>query len=167
MQGQFRSAEVRSAFLFGQQIGPGFADGIPLSEREGWVREISLLQHVDRVALTFSPKECRFPESNQPKGREMGIAELTILIVAAVAILSGWVWMLSVTEGDRLEVAIDTMLGEPRAQSPTDDLSPVSPIVAGPALQEPILRSVPDPEYGLLPYPVSAQLHVHVAASAG
>jgi hypothetical protein len=97
----------------------------------------------------------------------MGIAELTILIVVAVAILSTWVWFLSVTEGERLELAIDSMLGEPRPQAPSDDLSPLPAIVAGPAPQEQLLRRVPDPEYGLLPYPVSAQLNVHVAARAG
>lgn len=97
----------------------------------------------------------------------MGIAGLTIPIVAAIGILSGWVWFLSVTEGERLDAAIDTMLGVPRPQAPSDDFSPVSPIVAGPPVEQPVLRRVPDPEYGLLPYPVSAQLQVHVAASAG
>jgi hypothetical protein len=97
----------------------------------------------------------------------MGIAELTILIVVAVAILSTWVWFLSVTEGERLDLAIDGMLGEPRPQTPSDDLGPVATIGSGSADQEPFLRRVPDPEYGLLPYPVSAQLHVHVAARAG
>ena len=97
----------------------------------------------------------------------MGIAVLTILIVLAGAILSAWVWFLSVTEGERLELAIDGMLGEPRPQAPSDDLSPLPTIVAGPAPQETFLRRVPDPEYGLLPYPVSAQLNVHVAARVG
>ena len=97
----------------------------------------------------------------------MGIAELTILIAVAAAILSAWVWFLSVTEGERLELAIDNMFGEPRPQAPSDDLSPHPAIAAGPAPREPFLRRVPDPEYGLLPYPVSAQLNVHVAARAG
>jgi hypothetical protein len=97
----------------------------------------------------------------------MGIAELTMLIAVAAAILSAWVWFLSVTEGERLELAIDSMLGEPRPQAPSDDLSPLPAIAAGPAPRQPFLRQVPDPEYGLLPYPVSARLNVHVAARAG
>ena len=96
----------------------------------------------------------------------MGIAEFTILIVTAASILSGWVWFLSVSEGERLDEAIDTMLGMPLAEATSVTVGPVSPLAAGPSGERPILRRVPDPEYGLLPYPVSAQLQVNVAASA-